>query len=409
MLENNDLEDVINSYKGIKKIIARVIIKINAPILRIFYGKISAVYESLDRYSQENQDAFEHMNGQIQGLDQGIEAAVKTIQHINEQLKGYEGALENIRDINRQLEGYEGVLENVRNNNKQLEGFENIVINLRNNNSRLEKIDSMMDMYGVKISKLEKEKKRYGIAVAGEKEEQANHEYTKKIQNADSAYDSLDYFEFENYFRGSREEIKRNQSIYLKYFEEKDHVMDLGCGRGEFLELMREHGIGGYGVDLYQEFVDLCTVKGLKAVCTDAITALECEEKADGIFAGQLIEHLSLGQLLHLIEVAYHKLLPDAYLIMETPNPMSLAIYTHAFYMDPSHNKPVHPLTIKYLLEKAGFRNVEIIFTESSRLPVEIPELKADHIENIGAFNKAMEEVQRTLFGSQDYAVVAQK
>ena len=97
------------------------------------------------------------------------------------------------------------------------------------------------------------------------------------------------------------------------------------------------------------------------------------------------------------------------YIIMETPNPMSLAIYTHAFYMDPSHNKPIHPLTMEYFMRKVGFKEVEILFTESSKYPADIPKLVGDHIENLEAFNQSMEEVSRTLFGSQDYAIIGRK
>ena len=94
---------------------------------------------------------------------------------------------------------------------------------------------------------------------------------------------------------------------------------------------------------------------------------------------------------------------------METPNPTSLAIYTHAFYIDPSHKKPVHPLTLKYFVEKAGFRDVEILFTESSKLPIKIPKIKLNDSENEQEFNKAMKIIQDTLFGSQDYAIIAKK
>lgn len=80
-----------------------------------------------------------------------------------------------------------------------------------------------------------------------------------------------------------------------------------------------------------------------------------------------------------------------------------------AFYMDPSHNKPIHPLTMEYFMRKIGFKDVKILFTESSRYPVEIPELKAGGIENLEAFNKSIKEVSKTLFGSQDYAIIGRR
>ena len=95
-------------------------------------------------------------------------------------------------------------------------------------------------------------------------------------------------------------------------------------------------------------------------------------------------------------------------IIIETPNPTSLSIYTNAFYIDPSHIKPVHPLTLQYFLEKAGFTDVEIIYTEQSRPPHSIPELKISGGES-EEFNKAMKKVSDMIFGSQDYAAVAIK
>jgi len=85
-----------------------------------------------------------------------------------------------------------------------------------------------------------------------------------------------------------------------------------------------------------------------------------------------------------------------------------LAIYTECFYMDPSHQKPVHPQTLKYIAEKAGFSSVEILFTESSRMPFSIPRLK-DGEPDFEAFNTAMERVSNLLYGSQDYSIIARK
>ena len=276
--------------------------------------------------------------------------------------------------------------------------------NLRNNNSLLEQLSNRIDMHEVKIR---------GMAA-----------YTKvdiKTENAVSMgaeidmsavgneYDCIDYFDFEKHFRGSREAIKNVQRQYIKYFEGRNNILDLGCGRGEFLELLQECQINAIGVECYTEFAEYCKMKGLNVVEADALTYLEKQDCVGGIFAGQLIEHLKFNQIVRLCELAYDKLEDGGYIIMETPNPMSLAIYTHAFYMDPSHNKPIHPLTMEYFMRKVGFKEVEILFTESSKYPADIPKLVGDHIENLEAFNQSMEEVSRTLFGSQDYAIIGRK
>jgi len=224
-------------------------------------------------------------------------------------------------------------------------------------------------------------------------------------------YTALDYEDFENHFRGPREDIKKAQSVYLKYFEGQDNVLDLGCGRGEFMELCQENGIYATGIELYDKFVDYCKECGLNVVEGDAIEYLEnCPDSSvGGLFISQLVEHLPLTLLVRLCNLAYSKLKSGSYVIMETPNPMSLAIYRNCFYIDPSHNKPVHPYTLDYLLRKAGFNDTDTVFTESSRTHEKVPHLVSETIENLEEFNAGMDRLTDLMFGSQDYAVIAKK
>ena len=232
----------------------------------------------------------------------------------------------------------------------------------------------------------------------------------KLNQKLHDPYEVIDYGDFENHFRGSRELIKNRQKEYLPYFKEKKQVLDLGCGRGEFLELMKEQGIQAEGVDLYKPFVKECLQMGLDVHEGDAIEYLGKKEKVDAIFAGQIAEHLSIEQLIQLCKIAYEKLEQGGCFVVETPNPMSLAIFAHAFYIDPSHNKPVHPLSLQYYLQKAGFSNIKILFTENSKLGIESPKIDGGNSGiDFEKFNKSMNEVEKYLFGSQDYAIIAIK
>lgn len=230
-----------------------------------------------------------------------------------------------------------------------------------------------------------------------------------QIPGALDPYEVIDYGTFENHFRGSRELILERQKEYLTYFAGKKCVVDLGCGRGEFLELMKQNEIPAVGVDLYQPFVEECISMGFDVWHQDAIEYLRNCDPVDGIFASQLAEHLQIVQLLELCRLAYQKLKDGGCLILETPNPMSLSIFTHSFYIDPSHNKPVHPLTLQYYLQLAGFEKTEILYTENSKFPVRIPALTGDQVENLEAFNDSMKEVNNYLFGSMDYAIIATK
>jgi len=289
--------------------------------------------------------------------------------------------------------------------------LENASINLRNNNAALEKLSADSEFLKLKAAGLEKKLKNAPSAPAAV---QAHAESTAAVPAAapktdESDYESIDYFDFENHFRGSIESIKKAQAFYLKYFSGKKNVVDIGCGRGEFLSLMKDNGIPACGVDIYEPYAEYCNMQGLKAVCGDGSEFLACQKNVDGIFVGQVVEHLQPHEIIRLCNTAYEVLEAGGCVIMETPNPTSLAIYTNAFYIDPSHIKPVHPLTMKYYLEKAGFRDIEIIYTEASRPPYEIPELRLSGGENTEEFNKAMKQVSALLYGSQDYAVVAVK
>lgn len=312
--------------------------------------------------------------------------------------------LESLRDIEERLLRVE---ENVRNNNH--------LISRSLENGGQERLSLRLDTIKRQMERLEREARAGSADYPQEKASDDSASETRKTtetgrgENSGQAYGELDYFDFENCFRGDRETIKERQREYLQYFAGKKAVLDLGCGRGEFLELLKQNGIGAKGVDMYGEFVTYCQNRGLDVTGADALSYLGKIPSADGIFAGQLVEHLSLGQIIELCALAYEKLEEGSYLIMETPNPMSLAIYTHAFYMDPSHQKPIHPYTLRYLVQKAGFVKAEIVFTEASRLAEEIPVIKGEGIENAEEFNRNLRIMAEFMYGSQDYAIVAQK
>lgn len=233
-------------------------------------------------------------------------------------------------------------------------------------------------------------------------------ELEKEIEllKKNNEYYEIDYFDFENHFRGSEESIFRKQEIYLKYFIGKKNVLDLGCGRGEFLDTLYANDITSKGCDTYEPFVDYCREKGFEVECKDCLEFIKEQKEVGGIMASQLVEHLNLSQVIELCKIAFEKLQDGAFLVMETPNPRCLSVFANSFYMDPSHRKPVHPLTLQYLTEKAGFKKVEILNTPLSREGTIIPEL---NIEGAEQFNDSMHQVQELLFGSQDYAIIAQK
>ena len=308
------------------------------------------------------------------------------------------------------FEGFEAVEKDIADSGKTMKSdFESACINLRNNNTLIERLASDDELIKTKLASIEKKLKAAPIQTVPTAAAAAQPAAELPMNGSGSDYEDIDYFDFENHFRGSIESIKKAQEFYLKYFSGRKKVVDIGCGRGEFLMLMQENGITAEGVDIYEPYTDYCNMKGLKATCGDGSDFLAKTEGVDGIFVGQVVEHLKPHEIIHLCNTAYDRLEEGGCIIIETPNPTSLSIYTNAFYIDPSHIKPVHPLTMQYYLEKAGFKDIEIIFTENSKPPFAIPELKCESAENTVEFNAAMKRVSDMIFGSQDYAVVAVK
>jgi SAM-dependent methyltransferase len=225
----------------------------------------------------------------------------------------------------------------------------------------------------------------------------------------------FDYYWFESIHRGDRELIKRRQQPYLEYFTGCENVLDVGCGRGEFLELMKEKGIGGYGIDLESDAVRYCQDSGLEAMQEDAIEHLKGlkDESVDGIFFSQIAEHLTPSELVELIGVAYTKIKGGGYIVAETPNPQCLLIYASFFFADLSHVQPIHPETLKFLLLSAGFKDVEITFTnpvpKNQRLVKIVPPADLEGEAWIEDLNRNLDKLNSVLFSYMDYAAVAQK
>ena len=215
------------------------------------------------------------------------------------------------------------------------------------------------------------------------------------------------YLFFEDQFRGTRQDIKTRLKVYLPFIEESGAgsedrpILDIGCGRGEWLELISENQLTITGVDLNRTLVEQCTERGMNVVEKDAVAYLQSlpDNSMGAITAFHLIEHLPLNTLLSFLNETLRVLQKDGIVIFETPNPENVLVGSCNFYFDPTHLNPLPPQTMKFLLESRGFCRVNIKkmhpFADEEMIP-------DDGSEIVKRFNQRF-------YGPQDYAVIGYK
>ncbi len=210
------------------------------------------------------------------------------------------------------------------------------------------------------------------------------------------------YQAFESRFRGPRELIKARQRVYLPFIEplllfyEEAQAVDLGCGRGEWLEILKESGFHGHGVDLDDGMLAACRQAGLDVVTQDALSALKAlPDESQVVVSGfHIAEHIDFSDLRLLIQEALRVLKPAGLLILETPNPENITVGTVNFYLDPTHQKPIPPPLLSFLPEYYGFAKVKTLRLQENKTL-------------LGTGWTHLRDVWEGV--SPDYAVVAQK
>jgi O-antigen chain-terminating methyltransferase len=195
------------------------------------------------------------------------------------------------------------------------------------------------------------------------------------------------------------------------------NVLDIGCGRGEFLELLGENGIGCEGVDVNDEMVEYCRKNGLNARKIDAAAYLRGidNNSLDGIFTDDLIEHLDANYLIRMLRLCRLKLMKGRYMVAKTVNPLSWTSFTGIYLLDMTHKNPLHPETLRFLMEYSGFMEVKVEFV--SRLPddkrlqkVEITPAMSDGEKSIArTYNHNVDRLNEAIFGYENYAAIAKK
>ncbi len=210
------------------------------------------------------------------------------------------------------------------------------------------------------------------------------------------------YRAFEDRYRGSRELIGQRLKVYLPFISPLQdlhkpvNAVDLGCGRGEWLELLMSNGFDAHGVDMDAGMLAACVERGFSVTNGDAIEYLKSlPNESQSIISGfHIVEHIPFDKLEELVIQSLRVLRPGGLLILETPNPENLVVGTSNFYLDPTHLRPIPPSLLAFLPEHHGFYRVKIVrLQESEALR------KLSGVSLYDVFNGA----------SPDYAVIAQK
>jgi len=278
---------------------------------------------------------------------------------------------------------------------------------LGHNDALFARVDQKLDLYRREARRLHG---RLGALVAAQEQAAASPAAVSEVLT-EQAYGAL-----EHRCRGSREEIRRRLRVYVPYLEERAPVLDLGCGRGEALELLAEHGIAARGVDASGEMVARCREHGLTAVQGDLFDHLagEPEESLGGVVSFHVVEHLQPAERARLVHLAWRALRPGGVLILETPSPLSLVAGARNFWADPTHLRPVHPASLEVLMREAGFEPIHRLdlqpFPASDRLPeIELDDLPGEQRALADGVNRLRDALDDLLYGNRDFALVGHK
>ncbi len=290
---------------------------------------------------------------------------------------------------------------------------EGLKVNFNLLQARVEELTKQVRQASVQLRVRERDLRRLRAAMPNTPEQSANPPapVPPMFPSEIKSEQEFDYFAFEEQYRGDEAGIRQRQQSYLEYFRGRDNVVDIGCGRGEFLEELRDAGITARGVELGTDQILLCREKGLDVIQQDLFTFLEAtpDESLGGVFSAQVIEHLTASDQLRYVALAYQKCKPGSPVIFETINPQCVYALVRNFFLDPTHIRPVHPETLQFAMESCNFRNVELRFSSPLR-ELQVPRLMVEgNPQALEQFNEGIARLNDLLYGFQDYAAVGWK
>lgn len=221
------------------------------------------------------------------------------------------------------------------------------------------------------------------------------------------------YAAFEQRFRADTTELREKLAGYVELFRERAPVVDLGCGRGEFLELLGAAGIEARGVEANARSADACRERGLDVETGDLLSFLRAQTDGTlgGVFAAQVAEHLPPPVLQGLLVESHRCLRSGGRLVLETVNPRSVTGLLEVYNRDLTHEKPLHPETLRFLAAAAGFGEVRIELKSPVEPAARLQPVPVDGLPERAAaiLNENVERLNGLLYGPQEYALIAER
>ncbi len=261
---------------------------------------------------------------------------------------------------------------------------------------------------------------RQNLLVRAHADRGVDDDHGTRVSNA--TFDRL-YEHFEDRFRGSRDFVTEMLQVHVATITATDAtgpVIDVGCGRGEWLELLAANGVEAYGLDANSIAVARCRERGLDARDDDVIGHLTSLEPGSvrAITAFHVVEHLPFDDTVGFLDAALVALAPGGALILETPNPTNLTVGGSFFWIDPTHIRPMHPELLEFLVTERGFIDATVEWLHPrddlrrGHADLVTPPATPDDTaaaDTAGRSEAAVERINDWIFGHLDYAIVARK
>lgn len=222
----------------------------------------------------------------------------------------------------------------------------------------------------------------------------------------------FEYGRFEDVARGAEPDIEAEYAdLADRLTEAPGPVLDIGAGRGEFLRLMQDRGKECWGLEIDEDLVRDAADAGVDIRLIDGLEGLRVQpfDSLGAVVLLHVVEHLTPNELMELVTLAYDRLAQGGELVLETPNPQSLYIFARAFWLDPTHSKPVHPMYLEFVLRQAGFKEVTLEWTALPPVGEQmvVPDVDDSPLAEVVAENAR--RMNALVFAAQNYRVIAHR